>query len=132
MWAIGQSFRAGGEVADTDSGTEEIAVDDFLRVEIRVGRIVRAEPSPLARKPAYKLWIDFGDASMKTSSAQITAFYSCDELIGRLVLAVTNFPARKVADVSSEVLVLGVPLAEGNDVVLVQPDRQVPLGSRVL
>ncbi|XUX00963.1 MAG: tRNA-binding protein [Dehalogenimonas sp.] len=108
-----------------------ITYTDFEKVEIRSGRVVRAEPFPRAKKPAYRLWIDFGESGLKQSSAQITRHYSCPDLIGRTVLAVTNFPPRQVADFISEVLVLGVVGPE-NDVVLIAPDFEVPPGSRVL
>lgn len=109
----------------------EIAVDDFFRADVRTGVVVRAEPFPKARKPAYKLWIDFGPLGTKRSSAQITALYQADELVGRTVLAVTNFPPRQVADFTSEVLVLGIPVDGTDEVVLVAPDRDVPPGSRI-
>jgi tRNA-binding protein len=89
------------------------------------------EDFPEARKPAYKLWIDFGPLGVKKSSAQITRLYSQEGLTNRLVIAVTNFPPRQVADFISEVLVLGAVL-ESNEVVLVQPDREVPPGKRIL
>lgn len=108
-----------------------IEYSDFERVEIRAGQIVKAEAFPKARKPAYKLWLDFGELGIKQSSAQITLRYSCANLIGRTVLAVVNFPPKKVADFMSEVLVLGVMAGEG-DVVLIAPDFEVPLGGRVL
>jgi len=108
-----------------------ITYTDFEQVEIRVGQVVQAEEFPKARKPAYKLWIDFGELGIKKSSAQITDFYTPDTLVGRQVLAVTNFPPRQVADFMSEVLVLGVVLEDGA-VALIQPDRSVPLGLRVL
>ena len=108
-----------------------ITYDDFLKVDIRVGKIVQAEDLPKAKKPAYKLRIDFGELGVKTSSAQIVKHYDKEDLLGRLVLAVVNFPPRQIADFFSEVLTLGVILGEG-DVVLVQPDREVPLGTRVL
>ena len=107
-----------------------ITFDDFAKVDIRVGRIVRVDDFPKARKPAYKLRIDFGDLGEKSSSAQITKHYTKDDLAGRLVLAVVNFPPRQIADFFSEVLTLGVVLGEG-DIVLIQPDRDVPLGSRI-
>jgi tRNA-binding protein len=108
-----------------------ISFDDFLKVDIRVGRIVRAEPYPEARKPACKLWIDFGpEIGEKKSSAQITRHYTPEGLIGRQVLAVVNFPPRQISRFMSEVLVLGVPDAEG-EVVLVAPDAQVPVGGRL-
>jgi tRNA-binding protein len=107
-----------------------IDYDVFERVEMRVGRIARAEEFPEARKPAYKLWIDFGELGEKRSSAQITSLYTPADLVGREVIAVTNFSARQIGPFISEVLVLGVPTQEG--VVLLSPDRQVPLGARVL
>jgi tRNA-binding protein len=110
--------------------TATIAYEDFEKVEMRVGRIVRAEAFPKARKPAYKLWIDFGEPlGVRRSSAQVTAYYTAEALVGRQVVAVTNFPPRQIADFMSEVLVLGVPL-EG-EVVLLAPDREVPPGGRV-
>ena len=108
-----------------------ITYDDFARVDIRVGRITRAEPFPEARKPAYRLWVDFGgDLGVKRSSAQITAHYDPDALVGRQVLAVVNFPPRQIGPVLSEVLVLGVPDATG-EVVLIGPGHDVPLGGRL-
>ncbi|QKI82404.1 tRNA-binding protein [Kroppenstedtia eburnea] len=109
----------------------QIQFDDFLKVEIRTGKILRAESFPKARKPAYKLWIDFGEElGVKKSSAQITKLYTLEELAGMRVLAVTNFPPRQVADFMSEVLVLGVETEEG-EVALIQTDREVPLGKRI-
>jgi tRNA-binding protein len=108
-----------------------IAFEDFLKVDVRVGRVVDVQPFPGARKPAYQLRIDFGpDIGERRSSAQLTQLYSADQLIGRQVLAVVNFPPRQIANFFSEVLVLGVPDADGQ-VVLVQPDRAVPLGGRL-
>jgi len=109
----------------------QITYDDFEKVEIRVGKIIRAEDFPEARKPAYKLWIDFGELGIKQSSAQITTLYQKDDLAGRLIVAVTNFPPRQIADFMSEVLVLGVIL-DNADVVLLKPDREVPLGKSIL
>jgi len=100
------------------------------RVEMRVGRIVEALPFPEARKPAYMLRIDFGSLGMRRSSAQLTAHYQPNELLGKLVVAVTNFPPRQIGPVRSEVLVLGVPDAKG-EVVLLEPTQDVPLGGRV-
>lgn len=109
----------------------EISFDDFLRVDIRVGRIVEAEPFPEARKPALKLRVDLGaEIGIRRSSAQITENYATEDLVGRRVLAVVNFPPRQIGPVRSEVLVLGVPDAAGH-VVLVAPDRDVPLGGRL-
>ena len=108
-----------------------ISYDDFLKVDIRVGRIVQAEPFPEARKPAFKLWVDFGgELGVKRSSAQITAHYTPEGLIGRQVIAVVNFPPRQIGPVKSEVLVLGVPDADG-EVVLLGPGHEVPLAGRM-
>jgi tRNA-binding protein len=108
-----------------------IAFADFERVDIRVGRIVRAEPFPEARKSAYRLQIDFGPSlGIRKSSAQLTAHYRAEELEGRLVLAVVNFPPRQIGPFMSEVLTLGVPDGEGN-VVLAVPERDVPLGGKL-
>src|SRR5713101_8965845 len=108
----------------------EITWDDFTKVDIRVGRIVEAEDFPKARKAAYKLRIDFGELGVKSSSAQITRYYDKADLVGRLALAVVNFPPRQIANFFSEVLTLGVVLGDG-DIVLVHPEREVPLGSRI-
>lgn len=108
-----------------------ITYADFDAVDIRVGRITHAEPFPEARKPAYKLWLDFGpEIGEKRSSAQITVHYTLDDLIGRQVLAVVNFPPRQIGPVMSEVLVLGVPDANGA-VVLIGPGHDVPLGGKM-
>ncbi|MEP6551449.1 MAG: tRNA-binding protein [Gemmatimonadales bacterium] len=96
-------------------------------LDLRVGRILRAEPNPRARKPSYKLWIDFGPLGEKTSSAQLTARYGADQLVGRLVIAAVNLGARNVAGFQSEVLVLGVPDASG-ETVLLAVEQDVPLG----
>ena len=108
-----------------------IDFDDFMKVDIRVGQITRAEPFPEARKPAIKLWVNFGpEIGEKKSSAQITVHYDVVTLPGRKVLAVVNFPPRQIGPVMSEVLVLGVPDEDG-EVVLLKPDKDVPLGSRM-
>ena len=102
-----------------------IGFDDFGKVDIRVGRITRAEPFPEARKPALKLWVDFGpELGERKSSAQITAHYATEDLPGKLVMAVVNFPPRQIGPVMSEVLVLGVPDNAG-EVVLLTPDKDV-------
>jgi len=104
---------------------------DFQRVDIRIGRILSAEPFPEARKPAIKLVIDFGPSiGLKKSSAQITAHYDCAAVLGRMVAAVVNFPPRQIGKFMSEVLTLGFPDAKGA-VVLFQPDKDVPLGARL-
>ena len=109
----------------------EATFDDFMKLDIRVGEIKRAEEFPEARKPAYKLWIDFGDKiGEKKSSAQITTHYTLDELVGKRVMAVVNFPPRQIGPVKSEVLTLGVPDDNG-EVVLISPDKDVPLGGRL-
>jgi tRNA-binding protein len=107
-----------------------IDLSDFERVDMRVGRVLEAEPFPEARKPAYKLRIDFGPLGVRRSSAQLTVHYRAEELLGRLVIAVLNFPARQIGPVRSEVLVLGVPDRDGA-VVLLEPSVEVPLGGRV-
>lgn len=104
---------------------------DFERVDVRVGRILRARVFEKARKPAYQLEIDFGpELGLRASSAQLTDLYTPESLEGRLVVAVVNFPPKQIANFMSEVLVLGVPDAAGR-IVLLQPDAQVPLGSRM-
>ena len=108
-----------------------IGFDDFLKVDIRVGTIVAASPFPEARKPAYRLLIDFGPViGLKKSSAQITTRYTLEELPGRQVAAVVNFPPRQIGPFLSEVLTLGFPDADG-EVVLVEPNRAVPNGGRL-
>jgi tRNA-binding protein len=110
---------------------DQIGFDDFMKVDIRVGQVVRAEPFPEARKPAYKLTIDFGpEIGVKKSSAQITVHYTLEELVGRKVAAVVNFPPRQIGPVRSEVLTLGFP-DENGEVVLVGVDRDLPVGGRL-
>ncbi|WP_373356106.1 tRNA-binding protein [Pseudoroseicyclus sp. CXY001] len=111
--------------------TAEITFDDFMKVDIRAGIITRAEPFPEARKPAIKLWVDFGpELGEKKSSAQITAHYAPETLVGKQVLAVVNFPPRQIGPVRSEVLVLGLPDDDGQ-VVLIGPDQPVAKGARL-
>lgn len=109
----------------------DISFDDFLKVDIRVGEVIRAEPYPEARKPAIKMWIDFGgEIGERKTSAQITAHYDPASLVGKQVLAVVNFPPRQIGKFMSEVLVLGLP-DENNEIVLIGPDGQVPIGGRM-
>lgn len=109
----------------------DIDFDDFLKVDIRVGRVVRAEPYPEARKPAIKMWIDFGgEIGERRSSAQVTKHYTPEELVGKQVMGVVNFPPRQIGKFMSEVLVLGLP-DENGDIVLVGPDDVVPVGGRL-
>ena len=110
---------------------DEISFEDFQRVDIRVGTVVDAQPFPEARKPALKLWVDFGgEIGVRQSSAQLTVHYTPDRLIGRQVLAVVNFPPRQIGSFMSEVLVLGVP-DEAGEVVLLRPDLKVPDNGRL-
>ena len=110
---------------------DPLAFDDFLKVDIRAGTVIRAEPFPEARKPAIKLWVDFGpEIGELKSSAQITRHYAPDTLVGRQVMAVVNFPARQIGKFMSQCLVLGAPDAEG-EVVLLAPDQTVPNGARM-
>lgn len=109
---------------------ERIEWEDFEKVELRVGTVVRCEPLPEARKPSYRMWIDFGEFGTRTSSAQITALYRPEDVVGRQVVAVLNFEPRRIAGFASEVLTCGLPDAEGN-VALVGPDRPVPNGGKL-
>lgn len=109
----------------------EIGFEDFQKVDVRVGAIVEVEPFPEARRPAYKLTVDFGpEIGRKRSSAQVTRHYKPEELLGRQVLAVVNFPRKQIGKFMSEILVLGVPDPDG-EVVLIAPERPVPLGGRL-
>jgi tRNA-binding protein len=112
-------------------GMNQIGWDDFAKVELRVGRVITAEPFPAARKPAYQLVIDFGEAiGVKKSSAQLTGLYRPDELVGKLVVAVVNFPAKQIGPFKSECLVTGFPDENGN-VALCIPDKAVPIGAKL-
>jgi tRNA-binding protein len=106
------------------------ALEAFELLDLRLGRITRAEPNVAARKPAYKMWIDFGPLGEKTSSAQLVDLYSVEQLTGRLVVAAVNLGVRRIAGFQSEVLVLGLPDDQGR-VVLLEPEQNVPLGGRV-
>lgn len=118
-------------MSEPSAPVAQIGFDDFLKVDIRVGTIVEAEPYPEARKPSIKLVIDFGGTiGRKKSSAQITKHYRPEELPGRQVLAVVNFPPRQIGKFMSEVLTLGIPDAEG-EVVLIGPGHEVPIGGRL-
>ena len=109
----------------------EITFDDFMKLDIRAGVVTHAEPYPEARKPAIKVWVDFGEGlGVKKSSAQITVHYTPESLIGKTVMAVVNFPPRQIGKFMSEILVLGVPDA-GGEVVLMRPDLNVPKGGRL-
>lgn len=120
-------------VGDLTSAPSQTTVETFFQVDIRTGQVQRAEPFPEARRPAIKMWIDFGEQiGVKTSSAQITDLYKPEDLIGRTVLAVVNLPPRRIAGFASEVLVLGVPTSSTGDVVLIQPDREVKPGLRLM
>ncbi|WP_298301178.1 tRNA-binding protein [uncultured Erythrobacter sp.] len=110
----------------------DISFDDFLKVDIRAGEVVKAEPFPEARKPAIKLWVDFGEElGVKKSSAQITDHYTPEGLVGRTIMAVVNFPPRQIGPFMSEILVLGFEDADGA-IVLAAPDQSVPKGSRLI
>ena len=120
-----------GDGDDRDEQTRTIDFADFLKIDIRVGRIVQAEPFPEARRPALKLWVDFGaELGVKKTSAQLTVHYTPEGLLGRQVAAVVNFPPKQIGKFMSEILVLGFPDAQGA-VVLIGPAREVPLGGRL-
>lgn len=117
-----------------DNASETATIDDFDRLDIRAGRVIEVEAFPQARKPSYKLKIDFGPLGIRQSSAQLTAHYTPEQLVGRIVVAVVNFPPRRIAGFSSEVLVLGVPdtgVAREGGVVLLVPEQEVEPGARV-
>jgi len=113
-----------------DATAAPIEFDDFMKVDMRVGTVTRCEPNPKAKKPAYILTIDFGPLGLKTSSAQLTTNYTPESLVGKQVIAVINFPPKRIAGLASEVLVLGAYSAE-KDVVLIQPTLSVENGSRI-
>lgn len=122
---MSESSTAANPVADN------IGFDDFLKVDVRVGTILRAEEYPEARRPAYKLWVDFGPGiGERKTSAQITRHYTLEELPGRQVAAVVNFPPKQIGKFMSEILVLGFPDGDG-EVVMIEPNRPVPNGGRL-
>jgi tRNA-binding protein len=125
----GRSQPAAG--TEADAPLDQITADEFFRADIRVGLVLRAEEFPEARNPSYKLWIDFGELGTRASSAQLTKLYEPIDLVGRLVVAVVNFPPRRIAGFSSEVLVLGVPVGSRSNVALIQPDHQVAPGTQI-
>ncbi len=115
----------------TSDSQAEIGYEDFVKVDVRVGTVVRVEPYPEARRPAYKLWVDFGpDIGERKTSAQLTELYTPETLLGRQVAAVVNFPPKQIGRFMSEILVLGFPDAEGR-VVLIGPERAVPNGGKL-
>ena len=121
-----------GATVNEAATMQQIEWNDFIKVELRVGRVLSAQPFPQARKPAYILQVDFGaDIGVRKSSAQVTTLYQPGELVGRLVVAVVNFPAKQIGPLMSECLVTGFHDADGN-VALCVPDRDVPLGTRLL
>ena len=110
---------------------ETIGFEDFLKIDVRVGTVVRAEPYPEARRPAYKVWVDFGaELGVKKTSAQATAHYALEDLIGRQVAAVVNFPPKQIGKFMSEILILGFPDGAG-EVILIVPEQHVPDGGRL-
>ena len=112
--------------------TDPITFDDFMKVDIRVGKVLRAEDYPEARKPAIKMWIDFGsEIGERKTSAQVTAYYTPETLVGKQVMGVINFPPRQIGKFMSEVLVLGLADQAG-EIVLLSPDQDVPLGERMV
>jgi len=125
------SFRPGAQRLSAHRMADTISWDDFERVDIRVGTVIRAEPYPEARRPAIKLWVDFGEGiGVRKTSAQLTVHYTPEALLGRQVAAVVNFPPRQIGKFMSEILVLGMPDAEGA-VVLLAPDQVVPNGGKM-
>lgn len=111
--------------------SSEISFSDFLKVDMRIGKIIEAKAFPKARKPAYKLKIDFGELGEKRSSAQITDLYSPEDLVGRFVVAVVNFPPRQIADFMSEVLVLGAAEEGSTEIILLKPDKELKPGAKI-
>jgi tRNA-binding protein len=131
LFCVRYRHRYAGIVRSKGMSVDSITFDDFLKVDIRAGKVVDVQPFPEARKPAWKLWIDFGgEIGVRKSSAQITEHYTANDLMGRMVLAVVNFPPRQIGPFRSEVLTLGLSDAAGA-VVLVQPERPVSPGARL-
>ncbi len=127
--SVEEGERCVGDGMSGAGGT--IGFDDFLKLDIRVGTVVKAEPFPEARRPAYKVWVDFGAGiGIKKTSAQATAHYTIEALIGRQVAAVVNFPPKQIGKFMSEILILGFP-DEAGEVVLIGPERPVPNGGRL-
>jgi tRNA-binding protein len=112
------------------SAQPSIEYDDFARIDMRVGRVIRVEDFPKAKNPSYRIWVDFGELGVKRSSAQLTK-YPKDQLVNSLVIAVVNFRPKQIADFMSEVLILGVDDESKSGVVIIRPEREVPLGRRV-
>lgn len=111
--------------------TAEVAWEDFVKVDLRAGTVVRAEQFPEARKPAYKIWVDFGELGVRQTSAQVTEFYGAQELVGRQVVGVVNLPPKRIAGFESQFLLTGFEHGDGGGVVLTQPERKVANGSKL-
>jgi tRNA-binding protein len=131
LWSVVETGRSLIRTLDKGNGLPEISWEDFEKVDVRIGKVVEAQPFPEARKPSIRLTVDFGpEIGTRKTSAQLTAHYEPEELVGRQVVAVVNFPPKRIAGFKSEVLVLGVPDVDG-EVVLLRPDQEVPAGGRM-